>query len=129
MVRSDLAGRERPLRRASRISEATTWRLGGETPAYVRDIVVSESKPGRRAEAGVLRDGRVRGDRIERAFAHGGPRRSCPIRAIIAWMRMFRCWCRRSTRIILKLLPDQQQQTRMEGADRDQSELLDRWCW
>jgi aspartate-semialdehyde dehydrogenase len=26
--------------------EATTWRLGGETPAYVRDIVVSESKPG-----------------------------------------------------------------------------------
>ena len=25
--------------------EAATWRLGGETPAYVRDIVVSESKP------------------------------------------------------------------------------------
>src|SRR5260370_28250116 len=25
--------------------EATTWRLGGETPAYARDIVVSESKP------------------------------------------------------------------------------------
>jgi aspartate-semialdehyde dehydrogenase len=25
--------------------EATTWRLGGETPAYVRDIIVSESKP------------------------------------------------------------------------------------
>jgi aspartate-semialdehyde dehydrogenase len=25
--------------------EATVWRLGGETPAYVRDIVVSESKP------------------------------------------------------------------------------------
>jgi aspartate-semialdehyde dehydrogenase len=25
--------------------EATSWRLGGETPAYVRDIVVSESKP------------------------------------------------------------------------------------
>jgi aspartate-semialdehyde dehydrogenase len=25
--------------------DATTWRLGGETPAYVRDIVVSESKP------------------------------------------------------------------------------------
>ena len=25
--------------------EATTWRLGGETPAYVRDVVVSESKP------------------------------------------------------------------------------------
>src|SRR3984885_1103299 len=29
-----------------RYQEATTWRLGGETPAYVRDIVVSESKPG-----------------------------------------------------------------------------------
>jgi aspartate-semialdehyde dehydrogenase len=26
--------------------DATNWRLGGETPAYVRDIVVSESKPG-----------------------------------------------------------------------------------
>src|SRR5580700_309744 len=25
--------------------DATVWRLGGETPAYVRDIVVSESKP------------------------------------------------------------------------------------
>ena len=25
--------------------DATTWRLGGETPAYVRDIIVSESKP------------------------------------------------------------------------------------
>lgn len=25
--------------------EATTWRLGGETPAYVRDIVVSDSSP------------------------------------------------------------------------------------
>jgi aspartate-semialdehyde dehydrogenase len=25
--------------------EATSWRLGGETPAYARDIVVSESKP------------------------------------------------------------------------------------
>lgn len=25
--------------------EATTWRLGGETPAYVRDIVVSDSVP------------------------------------------------------------------------------------
>ncbi len=26
--------------------DATTWRLGGATPAYVRDIVVSECKPG-----------------------------------------------------------------------------------
>jgi aspartate-semialdehyde dehydrogenase len=25
--------------------EATSWRLGGEIPAYVRDIIVSESKP------------------------------------------------------------------------------------
>jgi aspartate-semialdehyde dehydrogenase len=25
--------------------DATTWRLGGETPAYVRDILVSESRP------------------------------------------------------------------------------------
>ena len=25
--------------------EATTWRLGGETPSYVRNIVVSDSVP------------------------------------------------------------------------------------
>jgi len=25
--------------------EATTWRLGGETPKYVRDVVVSDSVP------------------------------------------------------------------------------------
>ena len=25
--------------------EATTWRLGGDTPSYVRDIVVSDSVP------------------------------------------------------------------------------------
>src|SRR5580692_2029476 len=25
--------------------DATAWRLGGETPAYVRDVIVSESKP------------------------------------------------------------------------------------
>ena len=25
--------------------EATNWRLGGETPSYVRDIIVSDSKP------------------------------------------------------------------------------------
>ena len=29
-----------------RYREATTWRLGGATPAYVADIVVSECKPG-----------------------------------------------------------------------------------
>jgi aspartate-semialdehyde dehydrogenase len=28
-----------------RYHDATTWRLGGETPAYVRDIVVSDSVP------------------------------------------------------------------------------------
>jgi aspartate-semialdehyde dehydrogenase len=28
-----------------RYHEATTWRLGGETPAYVRDIIVSDSVP------------------------------------------------------------------------------------
>jgi aspartate-semialdehyde dehydrogenase len=28
-----------------RYQEATTWRLGGETPSYVRDVIVSESKP------------------------------------------------------------------------------------
>ncbi len=70
VVRSDLAGRERPLRREA-YREATTWRLGGETPAYVRDIVVSESKPGRRSQAGVLRHGRVRRHR-NRAGVRGG---------------------------------------------------------
>jgi aspartate-semialdehyde dehydrogenase len=52
--------------------EATAWRLGGETPAYVRDLVVSESKP---ANAPRLvfsaMDASVATD-IERAFAAAG---------------------------------------------------------
>ncbi|MBV8847052.1 MAG: aspartate-semialdehyde dehydrogenase [Bryobacterales bacterium] len=52
--------------------EATNWRLGGEAPAYVRDIVVSDSKP-----AGAPRlvfsamDASVATE-IERAFASAG---------------------------------------------------------
>src|ERR1700688_3276895 len=54
--------------------EATTWRLGGETPAYVRDVVVSESKPTGQEAGGPPRlvfsamDASVATD-IERAFA------------------------------------------------------------
>jgi aspartate-semialdehyde dehydrogenase len=52
--------------------EATNWRLGGETPAYVRDVIVSESKP-----AGAPRlvfsamDASVATE-IEQAFASAG---------------------------------------------------------
>ena len=79
--------------------EATSWRLGGVMPAYVRDIVVSECVPTGRAETGVLGDGRVGGDGDRAAFAGAG-QPWFRIRGIIAWTRMFRCWCRRSTRII-----------------------------
>lgn len=52
--------------------EATAWRLGGEIPAYVRDVVVSESKP---ADAPKLvfsaMDASVATE-IERAFAMAG---------------------------------------------------------
>lgn len=52
--------------------EATTWRLGGETPAYVRDIIVSDSKP---ADAPKLvfsaMDASVATE-IEQAFAASG---------------------------------------------------------
>jgi len=52
--------------------EATAWRLGGEVPSYVRDIVVSESKP---ANAPGLvfsaMDASVATE-IERAFAMAG---------------------------------------------------------
>jgi aspartate-semialdehyde dehydrogenase len=52
--------------------EATNWRLGGETPAYVRDVIVSDSKP-----AGAPRlvfsamDASVATE-IEQAFASAG---------------------------------------------------------
>ena len=52
--------------------DATNWRLGGETPAYVRDVIVSESKP-----AGAPRlvfsamDASVATE-IEQAFASAG---------------------------------------------------------
>jgi len=53
--------------------EATTWRLGGATPAYVRDVVVSECKPSPEAPRLVFSamDASVATE-IERAFAHSG---------------------------------------------------------
>ncbi len=55
-----------------RYSEATSWRLGGVMPSYVRDIVVSESKPdgGPRLMFSAM-DASVATD-IERAFAGAG---------------------------------------------------------
>ena len=52
--------------------QATAWRLGGETPAYVRDIVVSESKPdgGPRLVFSAM-DASVATE-IEQAFASAG---------------------------------------------------------
>src|SRR6266446_1892272 len=52
--------------------EATSWRLGGATPAYARDIVVSESKPdgGPRLMFSAM-DASVATE-IERAFASTG---------------------------------------------------------
>src|SRR5262249_21711830 len=57
--------------------EATSWRLGGETPPYVRDVVVSECKPGgsslNKAPKLVFSatDASV-GTEIEQAFANAG---------------------------------------------------------
>ena len=55
-----------------RYSEATVWRLGGAMPAYVRDIVVSESKPdgGPKLMFSAM-DASVATE-IERAFAEAG---------------------------------------------------------
>jgi aspartate-semialdehyde dehydrogenase len=52
--------------------EATAWRLGGETPAYVRDIIVSDSKPeGAPQLVFSAMDASVATE-IERAFAGSG---------------------------------------------------------
>ncbi len=53
--------------------EATAWRLGGETPAYVRDLVVSECKPAGGVPKLVFSamDASVATE-IERAFAAAG---------------------------------------------------------
>jgi aspartate-semialdehyde dehydrogenase len=52
--------------------EATTWRLGGETPAYVRDIIVSDSAPkGAPKLVFSAMDASVATE-IERAFADAG---------------------------------------------------------
>jgi aspartate-semialdehyde dehydrogenase len=52
--------------------EATTWRLGGETPAYVRDIVVSDSVPkGAPKLVFSAMDASVATE-IEQAFANAG---------------------------------------------------------
>lgn len=55
-----------------RYQEATTWRLGGETPAYVRDIVVSDSTPkGAPKLVFSAMDASVATE-IEQAFANAG---------------------------------------------------------
>jgi aspartate-semialdehyde dehydrogenase len=55
-----------------RYHEATTWRLGGETPAYVRDIVVSDSVPkGAPKLVFSAMDASVATE-IEQAFANAG---------------------------------------------------------
>jgi aspartate-semialdehyde dehydrogenase len=52
--------------------EATTWRLGGETPKYVRDVVVSDSVPkGAPKLVFSAMDASVATE-IEQAFAHAG---------------------------------------------------------
>jgi aspartate-semialdehyde dehydrogenase len=52
--------------------EATAWRLGGETPAYVRDLVVSESKPSNAPRLVFSAMDASVATEIERAFATAG---------------------------------------------------------
>ncbi len=52
--------------------EATAWRLGGETPAYVRDIVVSDSKPSTAPRLVFSAMDASVATEIERAFAMAG---------------------------------------------------------
>jgi aspartate-semialdehyde dehydrogenase len=53
-------------------SEATTWRLGGETPSYVRDIVVSDSVPKGAPKLMFSSMDASVATEIERAFAAAG---------------------------------------------------------
>ena len=52
--------------------EATTWRLGGDTPAYVRDIIVSDSKPGTAPQLVFSAMDASVATEIEQAFAAAG---------------------------------------------------------
>ena len=52
--------------------EATTWRLGGETPAYVRDMIVSDSKPDGAPQLMFSAMDASVATEIERAFAASG---------------------------------------------------------
>jgi len=52
--------------------EASAWRLGGETPAYVRDIVVSDSKPGNAPQLVFSSMDASVATEIEQAFAAAG---------------------------------------------------------
>ena len=52
--------------------EATSWRLGGATPAYVRDLVVSESKPDSAPQLVFSAMDASVATEIERAFAAAG---------------------------------------------------------
>jgi aspartate-semialdehyde dehydrogenase len=52
--------------------DATAWRLGGETPAYVRDIIVSDSKPDGAPQLMFSAMDASVATEIERAFAASG---------------------------------------------------------
>jgi aspartate-semialdehyde dehydrogenase len=55
-----------------RYADATTWRLGGETPVYVQDMIVSDSKPEDAPQLVFSAMDASVATEIERAFAQSG---------------------------------------------------------
>ena len=75
--------------------DACKWNLNGVAPDSVRDRIVEECKPGNAPRLLFSATDASVATEIEQAFAMPAMWWS-PIRRIIAWSAMSRCWCRRS---------------------------------
>ena len=95
VVRPDVAGRERPLRRQE-VSRRDDLAPGRRHAGDVADLMVEECKPGNAPQLLFSAMDASVATEIERAFARGRPRRGFELAEPPHGSAMCRCWCRRS---------------------------------
>ena len=111
-----------------RYADAAKWHLGGTAPASDRDPDGRRSEAGQRAEAPLLRDGCFRRDRNRTGLRAGRSRRRFELAEPSHGSRRAAARAGNQCRSSEARFRGQQTRARMEGADRDQPELLHRSC-
>ena len=124
LVRPEVAGRQRPLRRQE-VSRRHDLAPGGVAPDSVADLIVEECKPGNAPRLLFSAMDASVATEIERAFAEAG-------HVVVSNSKNHRM--ERDVPLLvpeinpdhLKLVPAPAARARLEGADRHQSQLLHR---